>query len=86
MSIRYTAITALLATALLYGCRSTYFLVNDPDSGKKYYTTEVKRNAGASATFTDARTHTIVTLQNTQIMKITKDQYAAAVGNPAENP
>ena len=83
MKIRHVAAVTLFAAATLFcGCSSTYYMVQDPDSGNKYYTTKLERHSGASATFTDAKTHTEVTLQNTQVMEITKDQYQAAVGNP----
>jgi hypothetical protein len=64
---------------LLSGC-TTYYMVKDPASGTQYYTTKVKSSHNA-VLFTDAKTSAQVTLQSSQVLEITKDQYEAAV-NP----
>ena len=58
------------------GCAS-YYAVTDPTTGKTYYTTNDKfKQADSGATsFVDARTGDQVTLQNTQVAKITQQQF-----------
>jgi hypothetical protein len=56
------------------GCTS-YYQVTDPTNGKTYYTTKLESHDSGSTTFTDARTGEDVTLQNTQVAKITEQQF-----------
>lgn len=58
------------------GCAS-YYQVTDPTTGKTYFTTGDKfKQADSGATsFVDARTGDQVTLQNTQVAKITQQQF-----------
>ncbi|MHC5003299.1 MAG: hypothetical protein ACYTJ0_09255 [Planctomycetota bacterium] len=72
---------ALLVTScvLAAGCTS-YSKVTDPASGEEYYTTQVHRMDGGAVRFKDDRTGTEMTLQSSQIMNITAEQYNAAVG------
>jgi hypothetical protein len=64
-----------LAVAMfgLSGCTS-YYKVHDPTTGKDYYTTSVKKKGG-STTLKDGRTGNTVTVQNSEVSKITKEQY-----------
>jgi hypothetical protein len=62
---------------MLAGCAS-YYMVKDPGSGAEYYTTKVKKSHNV-VVFTDAKTSAQVTLQSSQVLEITKDQYEAAV-------
>ena len=62
------------------GCGSTYYLVKDPGSNTEYYTTSVKKS-GSAVEFKDSKTLTDMTLQNSQVSEITKDQYLAATGH-----
>ena len=81
MSLR-TRITTCIALSFslgLSGC-TTYYMVKDPASGTQYYTTKVKKSHNA-AIFTDAKTSAEVTLESSQVLEITRDQYQAAV-NP----
>jgi PBP1b-binding outer membrane lipoprotein LpoB len=74
----HIGIGLVLGTALvLTGCAS-YYMVKDPASGTEYYTTKVKKSHNA-VVFTDAKTSADVTLQSSQVLEITKDQYDAAV-------
>jgi hypothetical protein len=77
--IRVGTALALCAALGLMGC-STYYMVKDPGSGTEYYTTKVKKSHNA-VTFRDAKTSADVTLQSSQVLEVTKDQYQAAV-NP----
>lgn len=69
---------ALLLFALLglAACGPRYYRVTDPNSGKIYYTRDVdtKRRTGA-VQFKDAQTGAKVTLQSSQVQKITEADY-----------
>jgi hypothetical protein len=81
MSLRTRIATciALSLTLGLSGC-TTFYMVKDPTSGSEYYTTKVKKSHNA-VIFKDAKTSAEVTLESSQVLEITKDQYQAAV-NP----
>ena len=66
---------AFLALVSSTGC-TTYYRVTDPTSHKDYYTTETRR-VGSAVTFKDGRTGADVTLQNSEIETISKEQYDA---------
>ena len=72
------AIALLFVTALL-GCGTTYYQVKDPGSGHTYYTTEIEEEKGGAITLKDDRTNAQVTIQNSEVMEITGDQYDAAI-------
>ena len=69
--------TALLALLCLSGC-TTYYKVADPVSGKSYYTTSVDQNKSGVTKLVDARTGSKVTIQNSEVTEISKDEYNAA--------
>jgi hypothetical protein len=80
------ALTAVVLAALLcaVGC-TNYYKVHDPTSGKTYYTTELRHRNSGTATLTDARTGNKVTIQNSEIDKITKDEFETGKNTmPAE--
>ncbi len=79
---------------LLYvgGCTS-YYKVHDPTTGRDYYTTDLREKSGGAATLKDGRSGNTVNLQNSEVQKITKEQYEAArftapreSEKPAANP
>ena len=78
---RFTPIVFALTTLGLTACGSTYYLVRDVDSGREYYTTKVDRSS-PGITFKDGKGHSMVTLQNSEVIEITKDQYGARTGIP----
>jgi hypothetical protein len=64
---------------ILSACTSHY-MVRDPETGNRYYTTEVERTGYAGAvTFKDRATGSKVTIQQSEIHRISEDQYEAAV-------
>ncbi len=71
------AIAVVVFSVLLAGCAS-YYKVSDPSTGKTYYTEEVKRN-GSAVEFKDAQTGGVMTLQNSEVQEIDKQQYEQAV-------
>ena len=68
---------SMLAIFSLSGC-TTYYKVADPVSGKSYYTTSVDQNKSGVTKLVDARTGSKVTIQNSEVTKISKDEYKAA--------
>jgi hypothetical protein len=74
--MRKLVFTSCVLPLLLGGCTS-YYKVTDPTTGKAYYTTELTQKGNGSATLKDGRTGNTVNIQNSEISKISKDEYAA---------
>jgi hypothetical protein len=71
-SVRMTlAAVGLLVAA---GCAS-YYQVTDPQTKKVYYTSDLNQNGEGAVTFTDAHTGNKVTIQNSEVEKITEQQF-----------
>lgn len=91
---RKSVLSVSLLAAMTVGC-TTYYKVTDPTTGKVYYTTELEeRNSGAT-TLKDARTGGEVTVQNSEVVKINKEEFetgkvapapATAPAAPAKDP
>jgi hypothetical protein len=66
----------LLSLLLLAACGGSYYRVKDVSSGRIYYTRDVdtKRRAG-TVDFKDAKTGAKVTLQSSEVQKITEAEY-----------
>jgi hypothetical protein len=58
----------------LMGCTS-YYRVTDPSSGKIYYTHDVNNRDTGAVSFKDAGTGDQVTLQNSQVTKVSKEEF-----------
>ena len=71
---RVLQIVLLAAIGTAAGCTS-YYKVPDPSTGKVYYTTEVKDKGGGSVRLKDAATGDEITLQNSQVTKVKKEEY-----------
>ncbi len=69
---------ALFLCNLILGC-TTYYKVHDPSTGSTYYATEIKSEKGGALFLKDARTNAQVTIQTSEVMQITADQYDAAI-------
>ena len=57
------------------GCGTDHYKVHDPTTGKDYYTTKVDRDKSGAATLKDGRTGNTVTVQNSEIAKVSKEEY-----------
>ena len=68
------------------GCASDYYKVTDPTTGREYYTTELQRNNSGAATLKDARTGNTVNLQNSEISKVSKEEYESGRFTPPPAP
>lgn len=73
---RTQVILTTLAFLTLGGC-TTYYKVHDPSTGKTYYTTEVAER-GTGVQMIDARTGDKVTIQNSEVSKVTKEEFDTA--------
>jgi len=71
---------ALVCAALLAGC-ANYYRVRDTETGRAYYTTDVDRKDGA-VVFTDSKTGSTISLQNSEVTEIDSDSYKRAVPAP----
>jgi len=80
------SIVLLSAGLLVAACASSYFKVTDPASKNVYYTEKVERAGGGAASFTDARSGAMVTLQNSEVKEINKDEYEKGRKTPVESP
>jgi len=63
-----------LALLCAGGCTS-YYKVTDPTTGRAYYTTELQHKNSGAATLKDARTGNKVNLQNSEVEKVSKEQF-----------
>jgi len=72
--MKRTTCAVLLGTLLLVGCTS-YYKVTDPTTGKTYYSTHVTKNFSGASQLEDARTGETVTIQNSQVSEISKEQF-----------
>jgi hypothetical protein len=68
---------------MLSGCTS-YYKVTDPTTGKVYYTTQLDHKSSGAATLKDARTGNKVSLQNSEVQKVNKEQYESGKAAPTE--
>jgi len=68
----------LVLCSLFLGC-TTYYKIHDPATGSTYYSTDIDTERGGAVSLKDERTNAQVTIQNSEIMEITADQYDAAI-------
>jgi hypothetical protein len=72
----------VLGFLLLFGCGGkTYWMVNDPYTKTVYYTQKLDFLASGAVAFTDAQTGKIVSIQNSEVKKITEDEFKAVAPN-----
>jgi len=64
------------------GCASHYYKVTDPQSGSTYYTQEIENLKGGAVKLKDARSGSLVTLQNSEVKEISSQQYEAGLTAP----
>jgi hypothetical protein len=69
---------------LVVACGSSnYYIVKDNSTGQTYYATEVKKLDSGAVQLRDAKTQTDVTLPNSSIQQVSKDEYNAKLHAPA---
>ena len=76
-TIRRIALCSVLACLVGAGGCGSYHQVRDPQSGKVYYTSEMKKRGSGAVSLKDGATGGQVTVQNSEVREISKDQYEA---------
>src|SRR5512134_1369069 len=85
-SVKYgLLIVSLCVGQLVAGCVS-YYKVTDPQSGKEFYTQKVDTLSGGAVKVLDARSGSVVTLQNSQVKEISEKEYKAGIAAPVSKP
>ena len=69
----------ILAGLVISGC-ATYYQVTDPVSGHIYYTKDIDRQKGGAVELKDAKTGDKVTVQNSEIREINKEEFESRRG------
>jgi hypothetical protein len=67
------------------GC-TKYYKVTDPTTNKTYYTTDLDQKNGGTVTLKDARTGNKVTVQNSEIDEIKKEEFESGKSAPPATP
>ena len=75
--LRQMVSACVVGAALAAGGCAGYYKVTDPGSGRVYYTEGVCRHVGGGVSLVDARTGDKVTLQNSEIKGVTKEEYSS---------
>jgi hypothetical protein len=63
---------------LVTGCAS-YYKVNDPQTGKVYYTQKIDELKSGAVRLKDDRSGNAVTIQNSEIKQLSSDEYHAGL-------
>jgi len=85
-SVKYGwLVVGLCVGFLVVGC-ATYYKVTDPQSGKAYYTQKIDNVMGGAVKVMDARTGSVVTLQNSEVKEISEKEYKAGLAAPVSKP
>jgi len=71
-------ILTLFFLAGIIGCGGSYYQVKDPSTGNVYYTNDIEQK-DAAVKFKDAKTDAEVTLQNSEIKKISSKEFKMGV-------
>ena len=87
LSIRGAAVGATACTLLLAGCSGgSYYMVRQPGAATPYYTTGIERAGNYAVQFKDGRTGSEVALQNSEITKISQEDYTRGITTPVPAP
>jgi len=70
----------LIVCLFAVGC-TKYYKITDPASDKTYYTTKIKKKKSGAINVRDESTGNRITLQSSEIEKITKDQFNLGVSS-----
>ena len=68
----------LIVCLFAIGC-TKYYKVTKPGTDNTYYTTKIKKNKSGAINLEDERTGKRITLQSSEIEKITENQFNRAV-------
>jgi uncharacterized protein YceK len=85
MKNRSVVVSLVVLSLVLGGCGS-YYIVKDPSSGRAYYATEVDKSKSGTVSFKDEKTGSSVTLQNSEVREVGKDEYNAGLKQASPPP
>ena len=85
MTKGWFAVIAALGLVLITGC-ATYYKVKDPQTGNVYYTEKVDYISGGAVRMFDARTGSMVTIQNSEVKEIGSDEFQKGLAAPMSKP
>jgi hypothetical protein len=77
--MKFETLTKFAAGSLLLfatGC-TTYYRITDQGTGRTYYTSDFDRSDSGAVTFQDANSRAIVTLQSSEIIEISRQEFEA---------
>jgi hypothetical protein len=74
-------VSAFLLLVCAGGC-TKYYRVTDPTSGRVYYATRIDKGRGGDVSLTDDRTGSEVTIQNSEVAEIKKEEYESGRAMP----
>ena len=87
LSILGAAVGATACTLLLAGCSGgSYYMVRQPGAATPYYTTGIERAGNYAVQFKDGRTGSEVVLQNSEVTKISQEDYTRGITTPVPAP
>jgi uncharacterized protein YceK len=75
-----------LCVGLLVGGCASYYKVTDPQTGKEYYSQKIDNVKGGAVKLKDARSGNTITIQNSEVKEISKDEYNAGIAAPVSKP
>ena len=64
---------------LVAGCGGDYYRVSDPAGDRQYYTTDIDKTKTGAITFKDEKSGSVVTLQSSEVKKISGDEFKEAL-------
>jgi hypothetical protein len=86
-SILGTAVGATACTLFLAACSGgSYYMVRQPGAATPYYTTGIERAGNYAVQFKDGRTGSDVVLQNSEVTKISQEDYTRGITTPVPAP
>jgi len=86
-SILGATVGATACTLLLAGCSGgSYYMVRQPGAATPYYTTGLERAGNYAVQFKDGRTGSEVALQNSEVAKISQEDYTRGITTPVPAP
>jgi hypothetical protein len=85
MKLRSIAFGSVVVAAFVSGCAS-YYRVTEPGEHRVYYTDKVDQKDNGAIVFKDAATQKNITLQGSEVEKITKEQFETGKAQAAQMP
>ncbi|HUJ19236.1 MAG TPA: hypothetical protein VL197_14730 [Nitrospirota bacterium] len=82
----YGWLMAVLGLVLLVCSCASYYKVTDPQTGSVYYTEKVDQLTGGAVKLKDARSGSLVTIQNSEVKEISSTEYKAGLTAPVAKP